>query len=630
MSKQRRAGAGATAGSRAATVDPADRSGREAAPPGGDRVSAPWPRLRGRPWLVEAAVLAGFVAAGVVVTWPRARYLAGTLPAGNDQAQYVWNMWWIAHQLVHPGNPWFTSKLAAPVGVQLGFDTLMPLLGLVMAPVTLILGPSVSYNLLAIVMPGLACYAMYRLSRLWLPGWVGPVAAGAFFGLSGMVTFQDWAHLHTAAGCVLLPLTMEAAVRLRRDAAIRRGVILGVVAGASMLVDQEFAVLAVILAALLLLPWLLSHRGAARLRAVAASAVTWAVIASPQLIAMVEEATHGRSAPLAGDYFLYAAELPGLFAPSPRLAAYGAKGLASIYRAHTSYEGLVTFGVVLTMLAALGLAVSWRRRNARLVGVLWLGSALLALGPTLYVAGHAYVPLAQSWNERQVSLLMPYSWLIRLPGMSLFREADRFAFLGLIGAALLAGAAVDWLLKHFWPVLIAVVVFGALEAGWPGPHGSPSQVTMPTAMTAVDRPIAADRSGSIVVDVPFGIVGTPHTYGSNIASPALLLATADGHPRAVSYGPLAVPTTVAGIKGHAFYAGLVRAQQGKPITVGQIAAARQDLRTLHAGWVLVWLHRWSRIPHTYSHVDYNAIFRYLSQTGFHFDLQADGVAVYRP
>ena len=200
---------------------------------------------------------------------------------------------------------------------------------------------------------------------------------------------------------------------------------------------------------------------------------------------------------------------------------------------------------------------------------------------------------------------------------------------GLIGAALLAGAAVDWLRHHARPVIIAVVVFGALEAGWPG---LPHQRTMPTTLAAVDRPIAADHSGSIVADVPFGILGTPKAYGIRTSPLALVLATADGHPRAMSYGPLAVPTTVAAMKRHAFYAGLVAAQSGNPITPGQIAAARADLRTLHVGWVLVWLRRWERltgyrVPGGYH---YSIIFRYLGQTGFHIGFQADNVVVYRP
>jgi hypothetical protein len=586
-----------------------------------------------RPRLREAVIIVAFLAAGVAATWPRAMFLTGTLPAGDDQAEYVWNMWWIAHQITHLGNPWFTSYLAAPLGDRLGFDTLTPLLGAVMTPVTLLLGPSVSYDLLVILAPGLAGYAMYRLARLWLPGLAGPLAAGAFFGLSGMVTFQAWAHIHTAAGIVLLPLTVEAAVRLRRGPTIRRGVILGIMPGAAMLIDQEFAVLAVILAALVLLPWLVDHHGRAQLRALAAAAVTTLVISLPQLVAMaVQLLARGSRAPTASDYLKYAAQLPGLFAPSPRLADYGATGIGSIYQVQSPGEGLATFGVVLSLLAVLGLVVSWRRRSAWLLALLWLGGAALALGPTLVINGHQYVPLPIHWRGLGVSLLMPYTWMIHLPGLSSFREAERLALLGLVGAALLAGAAVEWLRQHAPPVLIGVVLFGALEAGWPG---VPHPATMPTTLAAVDRPIAADHSGSLVVDVPFGIIGVPSGFGDRPSPLALVLATADGHPRAASYTSWTITRTVAGIQHHPFYYWLVAVRLGDQITPAGIANARRDARKLHVGWVLVWQPRWMsklrRVGSRYQpDYHYPAIYSYLGQVGFHFAYQADGVVVYRP
>jgi hypothetical protein len=172
-------------------------------------------------------VLIGYLAAGIAVTWPLATYLRGRLPDIQDPASYVWSLWWVAHQVTHLGNPWFTPRLAAPVGVQLGYDTLMPLLGLLMLPVTLLAGPALSYNLLVVLLPGLLCYAMYRVARLWLTSEGGAVAAGALFGLSTMVSFQDWFHLNIAAGTLFLPLTLEAAIRLRRRPGIPRAVWLG-------------------------------------------------------------------------------------------------------------------------------------------------------------------------------------------------------------------------------------------------------------------------------------------------------------------------------------------------------------------------------------------------------------------
>jgi hypothetical protein len=578
-----------------------------------------------RPWVRELLVLAVFLAAGIAATWPRASYLAGHLPPGADQAEYVWNMWWIAHQVVHLGNPWFTGTLAAPVGVQLGFDTLTPLLGLVMTPVTLLFGPSASYNLVAIVLPGLACYAMYRAARLWLDSRAGAIAAGAFFGLSGMFAYQDWYHPHTAAGCVFLPLALEAAVRLRRDPAIRRGVILGLVLGASMLVDQELSVLAVILTLAVLIPWVVRRPGWLAFRAAAAGAVTGVVIASPQLITMVQALALGHSNPGAGQYVKFAAQFPSLFAPSPRVARYGLTSLAALYHEHTPNEALATFGLVLTVLAVIGLAVSWQRRGARALGVLWLGCAALALGPTLYLGNRQFIPLAQAWHGQQVSLLMPDTWLIRLPGLSSFREPDRLALLGLVGAALLAGAAVDWLVRRRRLVLAGVALLAAAEAGWAGPAG-----TMPTALPAVDRPIAADHSASIVVDVPFGIRGIPW-YGKAISPLALVLATADGHPRADSYTSWVPRPTLTGIRSHAFYTGLAAARVGKPLSAAQLAAARRDAAALHIGWLLVWTKHWMA-PHRpqHHHLHYGAIYRYLAATGFRLDYQADGVKVYRP
>ena len=48
----------------------------------------------------------------------RARLPNGRLPSSRDTASYVWGFWWVAHQVTHLGNPWFTSQMAAPVGAD--------------------------------------------------------------------------------------------------------------------------------------------------------------------------------------------------------------------------------------------------------------------------------------------------------------------------------------------------------------------------------------------------------------------------------------------------------------------------------------------------------------------------------
>ncbi|HEV2374350.1 MAG TPA: hypothetical protein VGS19_19600 [Streptosporangiaceae bacterium] len=605
----------------------------------------------------QAAILLGFLAAGVALTWPRATYLTGSLPESRDSAAYVWGFWWVAHQVTHLGNPWFTPHMAAPVGVDLGFHTLMPLPGLLLTPVTLVFGPSASYNLLVTLIPGLLCYACYRVARLWLSTTTGAVAAGAFFGLSAMLTQQDWYHVNIAAGALFLPLALEASVRLRRAPGPRQGVTLGLVMGAAVLTDQESAVLAAIVTALALVPWLVWHPGWPKVRAATVAVATGSVLAIPQIIAMVQEIGVGGLAipasTLAVSYKQYGIGLPGMFTPTPRVADFGLGVLASPFLHSRDNEGMPMFGTLLTVLAVAGIVALWRRRSTRLLAAMWLGCAVLALGASLWVGRVQYLPLASVWNGVRVSDLMPYTWFVRIPGLSSFREADRLAILGLLPAALLAGAAVDWLarrkqLRYKLPLIAAVAVLALLELGY---SGTPKVGKMPTSYAGVDRLISADRSSSAVVDIPFGLRGGIPVWGVPYFPQALVMATEDNHPRGIAYTARVPNNTVNALRRHPFYSDLIFLQhQTVPtcpwnltgcvynphqpsaaiargyldLTAGEIAAARQDAARMHIGWAVVW----KRNPS-----DQAFVLNYLHDTGFRFaylyDIGHDNVLVYR-
>jgi hypothetical protein len=623
-------------------------------------------RALARNWVRHLVLLLAYEAAGVAATWPRFSYLAdGKLPATSDVSGFVWNLWWAAHQLAHPGNPFFTRFMAAPVGTHLAYSTLMPLAGWIMSPVTIAFGPSASFTLLTIVTPGLLCYAMYRAARLWLSQ-SGAIVAGAFFGLSSMLAWQNWYHVNIAIGTIFLPVTIEAAVRFRRTPRARPAIALGLALGGSILVNQESTAIAVILAAVILVPWLVAalvrDRGLLlrALRPLAIGAGLGVVVASPQLIAMLQQLIAGGAKPpvgqLAANYAQFGVSLPTLFAPSPRLASAGLGGLASAYsyvNAGQVLEGLPTFGVVLSGLAVLGLLAGWRTRSTWAFGALWLVSAAIALGTSLtfgtncqisqginYLPGKVYgkfctqyLPLAGhmhytrvlvkggppggTWEPVVVSNLMPYTWLVRLHLLSGLREADRFAIVGLIGAAMLAGLTVQWLSRRRTtiPLIALVVALGALEAGWSGaPVSSPGyHGTMPTTLPGLDKFLVRDHSDSIVVDVPYGLRGGVGVTGSQISPQAMLIATRDQHPRAISYTAWVSKAAITGVARHAFYRYLYAAENSSDPTARQILLARADLRTLHVGWVVAWRNMWTqRHPLLrWRHVD-----RYLAATGF--------------
>ncbi len=361
-------------------------------------------RAASHPVLGHLVILIGFLAAGIAASWPRATYLAGRLPDTRDAGSYVWGFWWVAHQIEHLGNPWFTRSIAAPVGTQLGLHALVVLPGVLLMPVTVLFGPSASYNLLSLALPGLMCYAMYRVARLWLPSPTGAIATGAFFGLSSMLAWRSWYHLNLAAGALFLPIVLEAAIRFTRRPGRRQAVILGVAVGAALLTDQELAVLAIILATCVLVPWLLRRPVTAQLKPAALAAAVGAVVASPQIIAIIQQfASGGAGSPtgaLATSYVVSGVQLPDMFLLSPRAADYGLGGLGFAYSGPTG-DGIATYGLVLSLLAMLGVVVCWRQRSTRRLALLWLGCIVLSLGAVLKIGTHTFIPFATSLYGRR-------------------------------------------------------------------------------------------------------------------------------------------------------------------------------------------------------------------------------------
>ena len=203
---------------------------------------------------------------------------------------------------------------------------------------------------------------------------------------------------------------------------------------------------------------------------------------------------------------------------------------------------------------------------------------------------------------------------MHLPVLSALREADRFALLGMVGAAILAGAAADWPARRARPLIIVVAALAVFEAGW---AGTAHVGSMPTALPALDGPIAADHTDSIVVDVPYALRGGIPLFGSPIIPQEQLLATSDPHPRAFSYTAWVPEPTVQATRKHPFYVGLAAAQQGRLGTPAELRRAQRDARQLGIGWALVWRSRGVAV-------------RYLTALGFRFDYRADGVRVYRP
>jgi hypothetical protein len=150
---------------------------------------------------------------------------------GVDPQIFIWSLAWWPHALLHGINPVITHVVWAPDGVNLAWTTSVPGLALLLAPVTLLVGPVAAFNVAAVLMPALAAWTCFLLCR-YLTGSLWPSLVGGYlFGFSSYMLGQEEGHLHLTS-VFLIPLIALVVVRFlnreldRVQLSIRLGLLL--------------------------------------------------------------------------------------------------------------------------------------------------------------------------------------------------------------------------------------------------------------------------------------------------------------------------------------------------------------------------------------------------------------------
>ncbi len=315
---------------------------------------------------------------------------------GHDPALFVWMLAWWPHAVLHGTNPFVTHAVWWPQGVNLAWTSSIPGLALLAAPVTLLGGPVLAYNTLAVVLPALGAWTAYLLCRHVTRAFWPSLAGGYLFGFSAYVFGQTEGHPHMTA-VFLVPLVALVLVRYVEGSltGTRFAVALTVLLALQILFSTELAFtltlaigVALALAAILvpasrgrlrlmLLPLVISYAAAALLTS---PLLAYALLHSPPA------ALHPPGS--------YPADLLNLFVPT-RLTALGwswTQSVAANFRGNLSEEGAY---LGLASLVILGwFAWSFRGVAAArfLVAALAVG-VVAELGIRLDVNGHAFVSL---------------------------------------------------------------------------------------------------------------------------------------------------------------------------------------------------------------------------------------------
>ncbi len=138
-------------------------------------------------------------------------------------------------------DPFVTVQMNAPTGVNLTWNSWMPAIGLVLAPVTVTAGPIVAYNAALTGSIALSSLAAFVALRRYASGWAGPLAGGAVYGFSPYLFSHAALHLNLVAAWIppLALVVLDELLVRRRRGPVPLGAALGVLAGVQMLVFEE-------------------------------------------------------------------------------------------------------------------------------------------------------------------------------------------------------------------------------------------------------------------------------------------------------------------------------------------------------------------------------------------------------
>jgi hypothetical protein len=348
------------------------------------------------------------------------------LGLGVDPFLIMWFLAWWPYNLTH-GLILHTALVWQPLGVNVAWTTSVPFLSMLAAPVTLLAGPVLAYNLLILAAPVLAALAAYALCHHLTRAPASALVGGLIFGFSSYEMAQSFDHLNLSFVAVV-PLLLLVALRRLSGAAGRWQTVPALV----LLLIMQFYISEEILASALLFAgitwwlalWLLpTQRQALRALLLDLMIAGLALLgaAAPMLLAMLRDPAglfHPSGWPL-----FFSTDLANLIIPTILTALGG--GLAAPLSTHFTgglEEQGAYLGLPLLAVLAAWVAGNWRQPAVRLWAGMFGIVLVLSLGPVLHVAG------------LRTHLTLPWALFTHLPLLGAALPARFCLYLALLAA----------------------------------------------------------------------------------------------------------------------------------------------------------------------------------------------------
>ncbi|HEV2170600.1 MAG TPA: hypothetical protein VGR40_06615, partial [Candidatus Binatus sp.] len=347
-----------------------------------------------RPGLEALAI---YSALSIVVFGGALLVRGGYIGWGPDPTNYMWFCVWWPYALVHRLNPFFSYLIWVPVGVNMTWLTAIPLLALVMWPVTAGVGPIAAYNILCVASPALNAWTGFILCRYVSRSWWAALIGGYIFGFSAYALQKQTCGQLNLTAVFLEPLAVLLVARaIAGEISTGRFVaaLSAVLAGQFLIGVEVLAMMTVFGAMAILLGLSFVTRDSARRIArtfvpIAAAYAIAGLIVSPFLYSMF---AYGVPRGAVWTLENFSSDLMNFVVPS-RSAALGALPLFSRMSANFASgqcEADAYIGLPLILITG---AFAWRYWRRDPLGKLLVDSLIiicvLAIGPVVHLGGAA-------------------------------------------------------------------------------------------------------------------------------------------------------------------------------------------------------------------------------------------------
>jgi hypothetical protein len=172
------------------------------------------------------------------------------VPGGADGVIYTWYFEWVDQAFVHLHNPFVSPALNAPTGVNVMWNTALFAMAVVCIPFTALFGAGPTLGFVAVLAPVASASTAYFVLRRITGRAAGSALAAAIYGFGPFFVGQN-GHVHLTIA-VFPPLLLLFGYQLfveQDRSPVRVGIWLGIAAGLQLLISEEVAALAVIVAA---------------------------------------------------------------------------------------------------------------------------------------------------------------------------------------------------------------------------------------------------------------------------------------------------------------------------------------------------------------------------------------------